>query len=139
MKVFKITDPIYYTDLYIMVGDSEEAENYILRKHGCKVEIKGMLHYMETFNIISDDGVWINYLWMSEWANNTDNICALGHEMVHVMCSSFERVGIKIDNKNSEPAAYYFDLMFGEALIKLAEFGWGNKKAKKKCRKKKHT
>lgn len=117
--IINIKDPIYKAPLVLYVGDAVKCEKYIAQKFHAQIAIEGHSYGMCTFKIVGDNGYYANYIWMPRWKNNVEYISMLAHEMIHVMCNTFDRVGINIDNNNDEPAAYYMELLFKTALNKL--------------------
>lgn len=139
MKVIKLKrEPIYFSDIRIIIGTKEEFSGYMWDHYKVRQELgsdaSGYSNYLD--NVMS--GSTHYFVWLSEWRNTLFDYEVLAHEMFHIMCHIFAHLGIRVDNTNSEPAAYFLGYIFGNAIEKISIW-WKEYNAKLKTVKKSAT
>ena len=113
LKLYKIEDPIYLTNLGLLVGDKDEFNKYldnlgIPKKH--RANGNG-------YTIVWREGS-IYLIWVSK-LENAFNFGTLFHELRHFVDLVFASRGISINSGRGEVAAYYTGMLSFNIIRKI--------------------
>jgi len=130
MKIVKIQDSIYQTDIRIIINcTQEELGKYIKKEFDCDDFIPLPQFQGRYFNLFEDNGFVDDIVWVGGFDWTIKQQETLNHELLHCAVSVLDRRNIKTEHDNSEPLAYYHGYLFREAWEAFKP-----KKAKKKRR-----
>lgn len=105
MKIKKLPNTMYETDIYIVLTDDWEKVN---KRFHTKISKN---YGAVTFEF--DDPSHRIYMVFN---TNHYKLKYLVHECVHVVNWTFQHAGVKIDYNNDEPQAYFTGWLFNEAF-----------------------
>lgn len=135
MKVFKIKCPTYDLGILLFIGDVEEFREYMWKKYKIDENVPVQAVAKTNWVANTETGEYMVYVWMPDWSNTLYDFRLLAHEFIHVMCNIYNRTGVWIDNDNQEPTAYFFDCLYGDAILQLNKWRDKEKEAKKPIKK----
>ena len=125
-KTYKIVDPIYSTDIVLVIGSREYLKKVSAKKFKLELSTNptsaGICFFVE-----GDNGRTYNLIWFAknDWLIKDYGIIA--HECLHAAMRGLESIDFKLDYDNQEPLVYYFEFIYQSVLKKL-HFKKGKKK-----------
>jgi hypothetical protein len=112
LKLYKIEDPIYLTNLGLLVGDKDEFNKYLDNLGVPKKHRATGIGY----TLVWRDGA-IYLIWLSK-LENAFNFGTLTHELRHFVDHVFASRGMSVNSGGGEPAAYYTGMLTYNILRK---------------------
>lgn len=115
---FRVTDPIYKSELNVILSTQEYYSNYLRKKH--KFERTYNPHLLGSLTEIPENGELWYYLWLpitfnfyiKEWGT-------LAHEILHFTFLTMDLHGITYSGEDSEACNYFFNYVLEAVVTKL--------------------
>lgn len=111
MKVTKLSEKVYKTDLLLLYDcHGTEAEDY-LKKHKITAHLSRCTGMTGAYTVKKpNDGENIKYFMYIE--KDKDQLQSMVHEVAHLVFMALLDCGIKVTQETDEIFAYYFDWWF---------------------------
>jgi hypothetical protein len=117
-KIINTYDKLYHSDIYLFLAPRDAITGIFKRKWDFEYTPKSH-HKAESFSI--ETSGWIRYIiWMDGFNWTVDDQRTLVHEIFHTVARVMNDRGVIYSPDNTEPYAYYFDMVFAELWNKLS-------------------
>ena len=107
IRVKKIAEPVFTTEIYLLVGDKEHCNKWLQKKYDIADILDEKSTFASTCDIVSDTGRMTQAMWFSPLAAKRKfRISTLTHESLHATINVMEHSGILLTKNTHEPYCF---------------------------------
>jgi len=120
VKIHKIPDEIYYTNIFVLVDATKGSLVRYFKKHYghhyTHDNFCNAFHYMLASEV---EGVKYHFLIFEKFDNTPAGIGTFNHELLHLVFSVLDNVGMVYTLESEEAYTYYLNYLTERILEKL--------------------
>lgn len=120
MKVHKIPDEIYYTNIFVLIDATKTSlERYFKKHYGHSYthdNFCNAFHYVLASEV---EGVKYHFLIFEKFDNTPSGLGTFNHELLHLVFSVLDGVGMIYTPESEEAYTYYLNYLTERVLDKL--------------------
>jgi len=115
-NIYKVDCDVFGVGIWLFIGTHKQANTYVKRVFDAELGGDKTNNGRSIF-LMNDEGLQINFIWISFFDESVEGIGILGHECLHAATNTLHECGVEMTYHTDEVLAYMQEFYF-EGLLR---------------------